>query len=215
VDCLLVMECSIADQRFFPVKTVKYWLSETPEIPSDSWRNGFGRTVLGVKFYPVIEEKINLNAKPVWIYVTHFGLGEKEKNECVKLIPKLIHRDVGDDHYAIVGDFNFFDDKDGPQQRKTLTEAGLKDVGIETYFSFDPTQRCYGTYLGFEIDLFKSTYESLAGLNDKAPGRLDHIWVSPLTEVSNVMCWVEKKEQLMERTTPSDHLPLLCTIKIF
>lgn len=198
----------------YPIKTVKYWLSETPEIPSDSWGNGFGRIILGVKFYPVIEGKINLSAKPIWIYVTHLGLGEREKNECVRLIPQLINRDVGNDHYAVVGDFNFFDDKDGSQQRKSLIEAGLKDVGVEAYFSFDSTRRCYGTFLGFDHDAFKSTYESLAGVDKRAPSRLDHIWISPFTEVSNVTCWVEKEEHLIERTTPSDHLPLLCTIKL-
>jgi endonuclease/exonuclease/phosphatase family metal-dependent hydrolase len=198
----------------YPVKTVKYWLSETPEIPSDSWGNGFCRILLGAKFYPVVNGKINLSAKPIWIYVTHLGLGEKEKNECVKLIPKLINKDVGTDHYAVLGDFNFFDDKDGQQQRRTLSDAGMKDVGAQTYFSFDTTKRCYGTFLGFDGDAFKSTYESLSGLSDKVPSRLDHIWVSPFTEVSDVTCWVEKEEQLINRTTPSDHLPLLCTIKL-
>lgn len=197
----------------YPVKTVKYWLSETPEIPSDSWGNGWGRAIFGCKFLVVTNEKINLAVKPFWVYVVHLGLSEKEKTESAKLIPDIIKRDVKEgEHYAVMGDFNFFDDKDGHTQRKSLSKT-MQDVGSETYFSFDKTKRCYGTFLGFEGDLYASDYKILAGLdNTKIPSRLDHIWLSSQIKATDVQCYATNLNQLISRTTPSDHLPLTCTI---
>ncbi|CAH6419604.1 Hypothetical protein KVN_LOCUS3 [uncultured virus] len=87
----------------YPIKTIKHWLSNTPTIPSDSWGNGFGRIIMGVKFLPIDNGKIIINTEPIWVFVTHLGLGEKEKNECVNLIPKLIKKEVENDHYVIMG----------------------------------------------------------------------------------------------------------------
>lgn len=199
----------------FPIKEVLYWLSKTPEIPSDTWGMGFGRTILGVKFLPVVNQKIIINAKPIWVYVTHFGIGEEDKNQNVKILPDLIKRDAGEDDFIILGDFNFFEDREreGSKQRSALVESGFVDVGVESYFSFDETKRCYATFLGFERDSFKSSYESLS-VYSKNSSRLDHIFTSQHIKSSKGIVWAENEEQLINRKTPSDHLPLICTIEI-
>ncbi|CAH6419603.1 Hypothetical protein KVN_LOCUS2 [uncultured virus] len=89
----------------------------------------------------------------------------------------------------------------------------MLDIGLEAKFSFDNSKQCFGTFLGFEHDAYKSTYESLTDENKK-PSRLDHIWSSPLLETKDPIIWVENEKQLIERKTPSDHLPLLCTINL-
>jgi endonuclease/exonuclease/phosphatase family metal-dependent hydrolase len=213
----------------YPVKTVKYWLSETPEVPSDSWGNGFGRILMGIKFYPMLSpDKINLGAKPFWVYAVHLGLGESEKAECAKLIPKLVRKDAGEDHFAILGDFNFFDDRDGKKHRQIMVDSGLSDAGAVSFLSCMPLTRCYGTFLGFEKDDFKSSYEVLMGFthadselgsekygfNATMPSRLDHGFVSDHTEISDARVWVESIKQLIDRTTPSDHLPFFFKIKL-
>lgn len=199
--------------KVYPVKTVKYWLSETPETPSDTWGNGFGRILLGAKFYPVVNSNINLGAKPLWVYTAHLGLGEKEKNESVKIIPKLIQNDVGNDDFVFMGDMNFFEDGDrqGSNQRQILVESGMIDVGKDACFSFNSNLKSFGTFIGFEEDAFKSTYETLTGKDHKFSSRLDHIFSSNTLKTSDVTLWVEDEQQLIDRKTPSDHLPLLCT----
>lgn len=196
--------------KVFPVKTIKYWLSETPDYPSDSWGNGYGRILLGVKYNPIIDDKINISSS-LWIYNVHLGLGEKEKNECVKLIPNLIEKDNNNEPFVLMGDFNFFDDLDGKIQRKTLIDSGMIDVGENTYFSCDTTKKCFGTFIGFDYDPYKLNFSSLLDTNNK-PSRLDNIFCSSNINYENVNVFVDSEEQIINRETPSDHLPLTCSI---
>lgn len=194
----------------FPIREVTHWLSETPDFVSDSWGNGFGRTMFGVKFHHVLDGKVNKH-KCIWIYVTHLGLREEEKEHSVKLIPKLIREDTGGDPFVVMGDFNFFDDRDGKKQRQLMVSADLVDVGVETYFSFDETKRCYGTFMGFETDHVKFSYEDLS--DPSKASRLDHIFTSKDIKTTRVVVYADCEEQLMTKTTPSDHLPLIAELE--
>lgn len=194
----------------YPVREVTHWLSETPEFVSDSWGNGFGRTLFGIKFHHVVDGKVNKH-KCIWIYVTHLGLGEAEKEHCAKLIPKLIKADVGDDPFVVMGDFNFFDDRDGKKHRQLMVSADLVDVGTDMYFSFDETRRCYGTFMGFETDRVQFSLEDL-GDPSKA-SRLDHIFTSNNIKAIKVTVYADNEEQLITKTTPSDHLPLIAELE--
>jgi predicted extracellular nuclease len=201
--------------KVYPMQIVKKWLSTTPDVPSDDWGNGFGRIILGVKFLPVLDEQICINSKPLWIFIVHLGLGEFEKDQCVKLIPGLIKSIVHkDDNFLILGDFNFFDDKNGLKQREVLVNSGMIDVGTTMNFYYNKTSeigvRAFGTFLGFNDDNYKSSYDQM--IQSNCAGRLDNIFISQNLKYQNVMVFAESQQEVIDRKTPSDHLPLICNI---
>lgn len=195
----------------YVLQTRTMWLSTTPGTPSDTWGNGNGRVVFAVQFAPVSDGRINMG-RSFWVMATHLGLGEAEKDASVALLAKMCQvESVRGEACFVVGDMNFFADKNGPAQRAVLTSAGMIDAGAAAVFSFDAEQRCHGTFIGFETDPYKSTVETLLGKGDGVPSRLDHVFVSPGARVIDARVYAESYEQLRTRKTPSDHLPLVCT----
>jgi endonuclease/exonuclease/phosphatase family metal-dependent hydrolase len=213
-------------QKLFPLKVVTRWLSDTPEVPSDTWpikpngSPGFGYLVLGVQFLPVKEEvsvvngrtatcvKFIANATPFWVFNTHFGMEEDIKDKsCVALL-KIVKGLVGTDEFLVCGDFNFFSDRDGEKQRAVLTQEwndlgkGARTLG---------GKEVSGTFIGYDHDQFKADLKTCGS-------RLDHVFSSRgLTAVEKVLytrtMLEEEPEELTTRLYPSDHLPLVVRVQ--
>jgi len=201
-------------EKYYPLKSVKYWLSATPDVVSDTYAvkaggtTGFGYIVFGLKFLPMVDGKIVENAKPLWVFNTHFGLEEDLKTQSCHQLLKIINKEVDKDNFVVCGDFNFFPDRDGGKQRAILTEhwqdlgQGAKTLGGRSV---------EGTFVGYDHDAFKADLNNMIS-------RLDHIFSSQcLTGVNptlytKTMLPKEPKE-LTTRDYPSDHLPLVIEIQ--
>ncbi len=208
-------------EKLYPVKTTKYWLSDTPHKLSDTWANkaggttGFGYIVMGVKFYPVSEEKVIHGSKPLWVFNTHFGLEEELKTKSCHKLRRIVESTVtcedseGNDEFIVCGDFNFFPDKDGNNQRSILTSK-WKDLGQSALTLSG--KKVEGTFVGYEHDNFKADLKNMVS-------RLDHVFSSTNVKGVNATLYTKtmldkEPEELTTRDYPSDHLPLVVTIEI-
>ena len=134
------------------------------------------------------------------VYVTHLSMEEDKKylevdNICNRLYSVYLP-------WILAGDFNFFDDLNGKDQRQTLLNmtAGSQDLAF-------PVSNASGTFLGFEHDTFKQPVENMS--------RLDHIFASDINLVEACKAeGIEDRSLLENRTYPSDHLCLSVTVSI-
>lgn len=202
-------------EKFYPLQTVKKWLSDTPDMVSDTWAvkaggtTGFGYLVLCTQFVHVEEGKIISNLPPFWVFNVHFGLEEELKTKsCYKLLD-IVKNVAKDQEFLVCGDFNFFPDRDGDKQRAILTTE-FKDLGkgAKTLLG----KECKGTFIGYDHDEFKADLKNMVS-------RLDHIFSSSGVLGENAVLYTKtmlevEPPELTTRDTPSDHLPLFITIKV-
>lgn len=208
-------------KKMFPLQSFQKWLSDTPDMVSDSWSanpsKARGATVLCVQFQLTDQGRIVKNRSPFWVFNVHFELSEPEKTKsCYKLL-EIIKEVAKDQPYIVCGDFNFFPTNfiktaQGEQQRKILTDQ-MQDLGKGAVTS-QKGKKLEGTFVGYEHDQFK------AELNEVIT-RTDHIFASNGVEpVGNAILHTEtmrdkEPEELTTRNLPSDHLPLSVDIKLF
>ncbi len=205
--------------RFYPMQTTKKWLSDTPDVVSDSWSAsaggsaGRGYLVLGVQFVTVENGAIVSNREaPFWVFNTHFGLEEDLKTKsCFKLLQILQSWTYGRQAFLVTGDFNFFPDRDGNSQRAILTER-LVDAGKGAVTLLG--RQIEGTFVGYEHDTFKADLENMVS-------RLDHIFFSDdrILSLESPRLYTktmlpEEPKELTTRDYPSDHLPLVMNVSI-
>lgn len=201
-------------EKFFPVQSAVKWLSDTPDVPSDSWAvkqggsTGFGYIVNGLRFVPVEKEKIVFGAKSFWVFNTHFGLEEDLKTKSCHKLLDIVKQVAGPDEYLVAGDFNLFPDRDGDKQKAILT-AQWKDLckGAVTLGG----KQVEGTFVGYEHDDFKA---DLKNMNS----RLDHVFSSQGLVAKNPVLYTrtmleQEPQELTTRAYPSDHLPLVVDIE--
>nr|QYA18704.1 putative endonuclease/exonuclease/phosphatase [Clandestinovirus] len=200
--------------KFYADRTVKRWLSDTPNVISDTWASsaggstGFGYLVLATRFLWVFEGKVVENKKPFWVFNVHFGLEEDLKTKsCAKLL-EIVKEVSGGESSIISGDFNLFPDRDATKQRAILVSE-FNDIG-EGAITSQKAQKVEGTFVGFEHDSFKADLKNMVS-------RLDHIFTYPKTNqfvkrdpaqlITKTML-VPEPEELSVRHLPSDHLPI-------
>lgn len=138
--------------------------------------------VMNIRFINIItrEEFSVLN--------THFGMKEEEKNKSVDFLLKYIKTITPT--FISAGDFNFFDDRDGLEQRKKMLEH-TSDLAY-------PLENASGTFMGFEYDEFKKPFENMS--------RLDHIFTSmPIFLCKKAIAFGDMN-LVKERKYPSDHV---------
>lgn len=85
------------------------WLSDTPDIPSDSWGlpgDNYGRIIVGNKFIKVVNDKPTNDY--FWIFNTHFDVNYSSIIGSIKLLPPLINEFINNDNAKVIiaGDFN-------------------------------------------------------------------------------------------------------------
>lgn len=201
--------------KFFQTHSIKRWLSDTPEIMSDTWSQtaggscGFGYIVMGSRFRFVNDGRVVENTKPFWVFNTHFALDEEVKRKsCIKLL-EIVYEIAGNESFVICGDFNFFPDKDGALHRSILTEK-LLDLGKgATTLSGKHVE---GTFVGYEHDEFKADLTNMVSRLDHIFGSKDVIATDPKLYTKTMMD--EEPKELTTRLYPSDHLPIICNIII-
>ena len=199
--------------KFFAVRSGTQWLSDTPDIPSDTWAenrlDGFGSIVQWTVLRHVKDGKIVEGQKPLWVFNVHFGLEEEVKTRSCRKLLEIVRRLADRDPSIVCGDFNFFPDKDGDIQRAILT-AELVDQGKGARTLGG--KQVEGTFIGYEHDPFKADLKNMQS-------RLDHIFSSPALEAEGSARLYTKTmldpepEELTARDYPSDHLPLLVVLK--
>ena len=210
-------------KKFAMIKHKIKYLSETPNIISDTWSEnyGFGAIINGVLLYPVKNEKIIINSNPFWIFNTHFPLEEEFKTKSCKFLVEYLGKLK--EEWLLCGDFNFFEDKDlnsdkkvfGSKQREILTKEGeFQDLCKDSKTLGG--KKIVGTFIGFNHDEFKSDLDNMNS-------RLDHIFSSKNIKGSNASQYTRSmkkdfkediEEELTHRNYPSDHLPQLIEIYI-
>lgn len=201
-------------EKFFPKKSFPQWLSDTPNTISDTWNprkdKAFGTMVLCTKFRHVHQERIVKNAKPLWVFNVHFGTDETYKTKSCLALLAIIKQRAKDNPYIVCGDFNFFPDKDGNTQRALLTQEML-DLGKDA--KTVGGKKVEGTFVGFEHDNFKADLKNMVS-------RLDHIFSSNgAVKIGDATLYTKtmldkEPEELTSRDFPSDHLPLIVSLKL-
>jgi len=200
-------------EKFYAKQTVKKWLSDTPDVVSDSFSTssggscGFGYIVYGTQFQFVSNGKIVENLKPFWVFNTHFALDEEvKKQSCYKLL-EIAANVAQDEEYVICGDFNFFPDRDGELHRSIITSK-LKDLGKNARTLTN--RHVEGTFVGYDHDEFKADLTNMVS-------RLDHVFSSQNVTGTNPTLYTKtmleiEPEELTMRDYPSDHLPVVVDI---
>lgn len=195
--------------KFFPLNTCKKWLSATPNKVSDTFSNGFGAIVQCVCFAWVFDGKLVNNVPPIWIFNTHFPLDESAKTQSCLALQSIILKKTKGAEFLLVGDFNFFADKDGPKQRALLCQW-MQDLGkgAKTLLG----KQVEGTFIGYDYDPSKADLTNMTSRLDHVFGSANVVGTTPIL-YTKTMLSVEPVE-LTTRQYPSDHLPLVVDIVI-
>ena len=199
--------------KLYAMKTIKRWLSDTPDVVSDSWSVaaggscGFGYVVMGTQFMFVKNGLLVDNVDPFWVFNTHFSLDEDVKTKSSKKLLEIVKEVAGDQQFIVCGDFNFFPDKDGAVQREILTTE-LHDLGKGALTLGG--KHVEGTFVGYEHDAFKADLSNMISRLDHVFGSSGVVGTNPTLYTKTML--TEEPEELTTRKYPSDHLPLVVNI---
>lgn len=177
--------------RFEPIKTETFWLSETPDVAgSKSWDAAITRIVTWVYF------KDKVNNTNFYAFNTHFDhRGSEARANSAKLIVQKIEEIAGNEPVVLTGDFNTTDDRE-PYSILTETERDGSDLVLYDGF--------YHSENGHHGPASTSN-----GFEEIRPGRrIDYIFVN---DSFNVM-YHGSLTDVKEGHFPSDHLPVLAEI---
>lgn len=204
--------------KLYPLESLCKWLSETPNQVSDYKEKGLGTMVLCVKFAHVEKGKIIRNMAPLWVFNVHFpAVGEEAKTACCYKLIEVIKGIAQGEPYVVLGDFNTYFDMDGFKQRSILSENMLN---ITDNLETEAGKKVTGTFIGTDLDEQKKPFPLAENMS-----QLDYIYIAKdnpyiqrvedkATVVTKTMLEVEP-EELTSRQLPSDHLPVLASIKVF
>ena len=140
------------------------------------------------------------------IGITHFGIQEEIKTNASRILRNLILSQKYP--CAVYGDFNFFDDLQGIQQRSYMLEK-LHDLAHPLGFVNDPEGpmgTTTGTFMGFPHDDHKQSFYKMS--------RLDHVFATADAFTSDVAispCLNDydfDNSAYATYTYPSDHLAI-------
>lgn len=169
------------------------WFSEAPRICSGNAWYEFGRIFTTATLRECDKTGMPTAADPLFVINTHLGLSEDEKEYSAKqllaaIAPECFKRVV------LVGDMNFFDDKNGKAQRNEYIAEGMQDALADVP----------GTFVGYSYDNFipkaKADMPKLDGVFVRGDEVLE----------TTVLLHDQLKDDLSNRDTqPSDHLPIL------
>lgn len=177
------------EKKFKLTGSGTFWLSETPEVPgSKSWDAAITRICTWIS----LQDK--KSGKSFFVFNTHFDhKGEQARLESMKLISEKINQLAGGLPFVLLGDFNF-EPSDAPYQVVNDSRHWkIKD----TYLAAGKnTSKRPCTYTGFQI-------------GGSVCKRIDYIFVPENTRVKSV--------QIIDSNDgahyPSDHLPVMATLK--
>jgi endonuclease/exonuclease/phosphatase family metal-dependent hydrolase len=174
--------------RFDPVEKGVFWLSETPDKPSNGWDADLNR----VSTWARLKDK--QTGKQFLVLNTHFDhRGETARRESGKLIREWISKHANGDPAIVTGDFNT-SDKSVPYKNLTA-DAGKTTLRDSRRLAKKP-EGPESTWNGFQ---------------EVVPNRrIDFIFSTAPVEVQGYRTLDETREGRF----PSDHLPIVATLKI-
>jgi len=169
--------------KYYPVDFHQFHYHGTPQND---------RICFGAKFKCVSSEKY------VWVFTTHLDLEEKKKWQSVdRLIKEFDEKHRDPEPIVIGGNFNFFDDLEGIQQREKMLEW-FEDFAY-------PLEGLSGTFLGFDHDPEKKEIDAMF--------RIDHIFCKNVKKVGQAKPVGVTKDLLENRTYPSRHIMITVEIE--
>jgi len=165
-------------------KIVRYPLHEEDQIersPIDD------KIALGCKLEHVV------SGNKFWAFSTHLALKNEDKWEAVR---HLVSKYGEYDRIIIAGDYNFFKNADGEEQREEM----LKHFDDLAY----PLQDGYsGTFCGFKQDRYGPSQEELASFQ---LARLDHIFSRGFGRTTEFATVEGDIRSIKTQQYPSDHV---------
>ena len=175
-------------------------LPQTAETPKDDTKILLGVTLRSLK-----------TNRSFAVFNTHLDLDERNKWLSVENLSALIFvrnglyldsegNQLSSDEKKLLcaGDFNFFDDRDGVEQRNHMLFL-YNDLAY-------PLLNASGTFMGFKQDAFKKPYDAMS--------RLDHIFSKGVTLAGKGASVAGDLEEIKNRTYPSDHLMITVSFSL-
>ena len=184
--------------RFELLDSGHFWLSETPETLSRSWGEKQYRICNWGKFR---DKKTN---KTFFFFDTHTGLTREARIGATKLLLSKIAEIAGNSPVLMTGDFNEEADK---QSIKNILQSGIMNDSWAK--SSAPAYGSNGSYMP-KIYIPKTSKTGLCDGEPRVGTKIDFIFVSNGISVSR--CAILSDNQ--GGSYPSDHLPIMATVKI-
>jgi endonuclease/exonuclease/phosphatase family metal-dependent hydrolase len=121
-----------------------FWLSESPEVPSQGWDAALPRMVTWGKF------RARKSNREFFVFNTHFDhRGEQARTESARLIKRQIAQIAGDKPIVLMGDFNAIPTSDAYRE---LTQFDMmRTLADGRLFSSTAPKGPRGTSSSFEI----------------------------------------------------------------
>ena len=172
-------------ERLKVLESSTFWLSQTPDKVGMGWDAVCNR----ICTYALFEDK--LSGEKFWMFNTHFDhVGvEARKNSAILIIQKI--KEINQQNYPVIlsGDFNMEEDH---ESIRYITKS-LKDSKKIANLTFGPE----GTFNGFHFE-------------EPVTRRIDFIFVSEAYQVTKYAVLSDN----WDLKYPSDHLPVLITLKL-
>jgi endonuclease/exonuclease/phosphatase family metal-dependent hydrolase len=174
--------------RFEAVEKGVFWLSETPDKPSNGWDADLNR----VSTWARLKDK--QSGKQILVLNTHFDhRGEQARRESAKLIREWVSQNAKGDPVIVTGDFN-----------TTANSVPYKNLTIDA----DEMTLRDSRVLATTPEGPESTWN---GFKEVVPGRrIDFIFSTAPAEVLGYRTLDETREGRF----PSDHLPIVARLKV-
>ncbi len=178
-------------ERFAVVDSGTFWLSDTPEVPSQTWGNACVRICTWARL------RDRQTDRAFYLYNTHLDhRSQPSREKSVRLIAARVAERATTEPFVITGDFNI--GEDNPALLYLLGKG--PDVGpfqtVDSFRVLHPDAQAVGTFHGFK-----------GGTNGT---KIDYILVPPATEVLAA----EILHDHRDGHYPSDHFPVTATIRL-
>ncbi len=175
------------EERFRVLKSGTFWLSPTPDIPSKGWDAALNRICTYAQFFH-LESK-----QSFWVFNTHFDhVGEEARMKSSVLILQKIQEVTKGKREIVIfcGDLNLNDD----HPTISFLQAQMKDALLG---SKQVKSNMNNTFNNFD-------------LKNEASNRIDYIFTNKKVEILTFETIVEP----FGISYPSDHFPILTTLKL-
>jgi endonuclease/exonuclease/phosphatase family metal-dependent hydrolase len=175
------------EERFRVLKSGTFWLSPTPDIPSKGWDAALNRICTYAQFFD-LESK-----QSFWVFNTHFDhVGEVARMKSSVLILQKIQEVTKGKREIVIfcGDLNLNDD----HPTISFLQAQMKDA---LHGSKQVKSKMNKTFNNFD-------------LKNEASNRIDYIFTNKKVEILTFETIVEP----FGISYPSDHFPILTTLKL-
>lgn len=178
--------------KFKVVDSGDFWISETPEKVSKSWRSAHIRICTWARL------KNQKTSKELVIYNTHLDDGSKlAREKGAEMIMKHLHGQKLKDSFIVMGDFNAPEESKAIEQVKG-TGAFVNDPypkAVDPFRVLNPEAKNVGTYNGFS--------------GDDSGAKIDYIFVPKNAQIMEA----EILKTNHNGRYPSDHFPVTARVR--